>query len=133
MKNLKRRFSDAIMTFVFFFLLTLCAMTAWAQAAGATSQEISFGQYALPVILMVVLSFVYKVAGQQGDTPGMISNRFKPIIAIFIGVGLGIVALFYNAIAPITFKVVVDYVLYGFMTGCSAIGLWEGFKATAGK
>ena len=95
-------------------------------------QEISFGQYALPVILMVVLAFVYKIAGQEGDQPGYISNRAKPLIAIAVGIGLGIVGMYYKGIAP-SFKAVVDYVLYGFMTGCSTVGLWEGFKATAGK
>jgi len=91
-------------------------------------QEVNFGQYALPVILMVILSFIYKVFG-EGDGSGAISNRAKPVIAICIGMALGVIGIFYNGV-QLTFKNFVDYLLYGFMTGCSAVGLWEGFRAT---
>jgi hypothetical protein len=50
------------------------------------------------------------------------------LIAIGLGIVLGIVAMFYNGIQPI-FKNIVDYVLYGFMAGAGAVGLWEGFSA----
>ncbi len=91
--------------------------------------EVNFGQYALPVILMVILSLVYKVFGEDAGNPGMISDKAKPIIAICAGMGLGIVGMFYNAI-PLIFKNFVDYLLFGFMAGCSAVGLWEGIRAT---
>jgi len=84
--------------------------------------EVNFGQYALPVVLTVVLALIYKIATT-------ISDRAKPIIAVLCGIGLGVLGLFYNAVDPI-FKNVVDYVLYGFMTGCTAVGLWEITRAT---
>jgi hypothetical protein len=90
-------------------------------------EEISFGQYALPVILMVGLAFFYKIF-DKADGTSYIPNRLKPLIAISLGMLLGIVAMFYNGIQPI-FKNVVDYVLYGFMAGAGAVGLWEGFSA----
>lgn len=91
--------------------------------------DVNFGQYALPVILMVILSLVYKVFGEDAGKPGLISDKAKPVIAICAGMGLGIVGMFYNAV-PLIFKNFVDYLLYGFMAGCSAVGLWEGIRAT---
>ena len=85
-------------------------------------QEINFGQYAVPVVLTVILGLIYKVATT-------IPDRAKPIIAILAGVGLGVLGMFYNAVDPVL-KNIVDYVLYGFMTGCSAVGLWEITRAT---
>ncbi len=126
--NLKK-----IVAFVVFLIAAFAIIATFAFAQGAGGQkEISLGQYALPVILMVVLSLIYKMIGQDGDDPNLISNRAKPLIAILIGVGLGIVGMFYNGLAA-TFNNIVDSTLYGFMTGCSAVGLWEGFKATAKK
>jgi hypothetical protein len=90
-------------------------------------EEISFGQYALPVILMVGLAFFYKIF-DKADGTSYIPNRLKPLIAISLGIILGIVAMFYNGIQPV-FKNIVDYVLYGFMAGAGAVGLWEGFSA----
>jgi hypothetical protein len=90
-------------------------------------QEISFGQYALPVVLMIGLAFFYKLF-DKSDGTSYIPNRLKPLIAIGLGIVLGIVAMFYNGIQPI-FKNIVDFVLYGFMAGAGAVGLWEGFSA----
>jgi hypothetical protein len=89
--------------------------------------EVNFGQYALPVILMVGLGFIYKLF-DRADGTSYIPNRLKPLIAIGLGMALGIVGMFYNGIQPI-FKNIVDYLLYGFMAGAGAVGLWEGFSA----
>jgi len=94
-------------------------------------QEIRFGQYALPVILTVILAVVYKQF-DKADGTSSLPNRIKPLIAIAAGIFLGVVGMFYNGAQP-TFKAVVDYVLYGFMTGCSAVGLWEGFSKIKGS
>ncbi len=90
--------------------------------------EINFGQYALPVVLTVFLAIIYKIAGNPDGT-STIPDRAKPIIAICLGIGLGIVGMFYQAIAP-SFKNIVDHILYGLMAGAAAVGLWEGFRAT---
>jgi len=82
--------------------------------------EISFGQYSIPVIITVLLALVFKIL------PG-VSDAAKPFIAILLGIGLGIVGIFYAGLAP-TFPVIVDHVLYGLMTGAAAVGLWEGFS-----
>ena len=80
--------------------------------------EIQFGAYALPVVLMVILGFFYRIVGDGID------NRWKSVIAVFAGVGLGIAGIAYNA-QPWTAKVIIDYTLYGFMMGASAVGIWE--------
>lgn len=90
--------------------------------------EINFGPYALPVLLTVFLAIIYKLAGNPDGT-STIPDRAKPIIAILLGIGLAIIGMFYAGLKP-TFKVIVDYVLYGLMMGASAVGLWEGFRAT---
>jgi hypothetical protein len=80
--------------------------------------DIQFGAYALPVVLMVVLALFYRIVGEN------VSNRWKSVIAIVAGVGLGIAGIAYNE-QPWTAKIVIDYALYGFMQGAAAVGLWE--------
>lgn len=82
--------------------------------------EINFGQYSLPVLITVFLAITFKAVPS-------ISDAVKPFIAIFLGIGLGVVGMFYAGLAP-TFPIVVDHVLYGLMTGAAAVGLWEGFS-----
>ena len=80
--------------------------------------EVQFGSYALPVVLMVILGFFYRIVGEVLD------NRWKSVIAVVAGVGLGIAGIAYNE-QPWTAKVIIDYALYGFMMGASAVGIWE--------
>jgi multisubunit Na+/H+ antiporter MnhB subunit len=81
-------------------------------------EEIQFGAYALPVVLMVLLGLVYRITGEN------IPNRWKSVIAIVAGCGLGLAGVAYNS-QPWTAKVIIDYALYGFMQGAAAVGLWE--------
>lgn len=81
-------------------------------------EEIQFGAYALPVVLMVVLSLFYRIVGEALD------NRWKSVIAIVCGTGLGIAGIAYAG-QMWTAKVIIDYALYGFMQGAAAVGLWE--------
>ena len=90
--------------------------------------EINFGQYALPVVLTVLLAIIYKIAGNPDGT-STIPDRAKPVIAILLGMALGIAGMFYQGIKP-NFKSIVDFTLYGLMAGAAAVGLWEGFRAT---
>ncbi len=80
--------------------------------------EINFGVYALPVVLMVILALFYRIVGAN------VSNRWKSLIAIVAGVGLGIAGIAYNE-QPWTAKIIIDYAMYGFMQGAAAVGLWE--------
>lgn len=80
-------------------------------------EEITFGQYAVPVILTVVLGVIYKLVTT-------IPDKWKALIAICCGIGLGMVAIPYNSL-PFTVVNIVDHTIYGLMTGASAVGLWE--------
>lgn len=90
--------------------------------------EVNFGSYALPVVLTVLLAIIYKIAGNPDGT-STIPDRAKPVIAILLGIALGIAGMFYQGIKP-AFKSIMDFALYGLMTGAAAVGLWEGFRAT---
>lgn len=79
--------------------------------------EVSFGQYAVPVILTVVLQVVFNFFP-------VIADRWKSIIAISFGIALGLVAIPYNAL-PWTVVNIVDHAIYGFMLGASAVGIYE--------
>ena len=118
-----------------FVLVSLVTVLVWAlllrigwAANGSTLMEINFGQYAVPVILTVFLAIIYKIAGNPDGT-SMIPDRAKPIIALCLGTALGIAGMYYQGAEP-TFRTIVDYTLYGFMAGASAVGLWEGFRAS---
>lgn len=110
---------------MFFVLVLLAVMVCFIGLAFATNgepgEEVKLGQYALPAILMVILGVIYKVAES-------IPDRVKPLIALGVGVALGLIALRY-ANAAWTFSNIIDFVLYGFMTGASAIGLYEMSRA----
>ena len=80
--------------------------------------EINFGAYALPVVLMVILGLFYRFVGTE------VSNRWKSLIAVLAGVGLGMAGIAYAELAW-TAKNVIDFGLYGFMQGAAAVGLWE--------
>jgi uncharacterized membrane protein YadS len=83
--------------------------------------EISIGTYSLPVILTVVLGIVYKLFPVIGDS-------YKALVAVFIGALLGVVAMLYGA-ELVTAKIVIEYIIAGFMAGAAAVGLYEAQKA----
>lgn len=84
-------------------------------------EEINFGQYALPVILTAFLGFVYKFLDG-------IPDRWKPVISICLGMILALIGLKY-ADKPWIFPIIVDHLLYGFMVGASAVGIYEISRA----
>jgi len=79
--------------------------------------EITFGGYAMPVVLSLILGLVYKFTG-------VISDKWKALVSVGCGMFLGNLGIAY---AGLEWTVVnlVDYNLYGFMVGASAIGLYE--------
>lgn len=78
--------------------------------------EVNLGGYALPLVLSIVLSLIFKTIKFQ--------DRWKAPIAIFCGISLGLVGLAYQG-REWTIINIVDFVLYGFMTGAGAVGLYE--------
>ena len=79
-------------------------------------EDITFGQYALPVILTVILGIVYKFLS--------FGDKYKALLAVVIGMGLGILSIPYKGM-PWTVVTTVDALIYGLMVGASAVGLYE--------
>jgi hypothetical protein len=82
---------------------------------------LAIGAFGLPVILTIVLGMVYNAFPQVPD-------RAKPFIAAGCGIGLGILAMFYNTTPPFTYQAWIYHVLYGFLIGAEAVGLYEMSK-----
>lgn len=80
--------------------------------------EITIGQLAVPVILMIILGIIYNLVPS-------IADRWKAPIAIVVGIALCIVAMFYNEEA-FTIQMWIEYILGGLVYGAAAVGLYEG-------
>ena len=85
--------------------------------------EVMIGQYSVPFVLTAVLGFIFRIISGDGD-PARVSNRLKLGLAVAGGILLGLAALQYSG-KPWLYPLIVDYVLYGFMLGTSAIGINE--------
>lgn len=85
-------------------------------------QELAIGAFGVSVILSILLRLLYNTF--------QIPNKFKPWLAVFIGIVLGIVVMYYNKApdAIVGFKLIVDHILGGFMTGATAVGMYEMTK-----
>ena len=90
-------------------------------------EDIQFGSMAASAVLMGILALIYKVCTRDDGTK-LTSNRFKPLLAVGLGICLGIIGMYYNELAT-TFKNIVNHVLIGLNIGLSAVGLWELYKS----
>jgi hypothetical protein len=87
-------------------------------------EELTIGKYAASVIEAAVLAFIFSVIPD-------LSDRTKAIIAVLLGVGLGMVAVkFYGAAWD--FKTVVSNGLDGFFVGLAAVGVYRIQKEVRG-
>ena len=77
-------------------------------------------QYSFSGILAIMLGVIWKYIDAN--------DRWKPLIAIVCGIGLGLVSLGYMGKAW-TFVNIVNYAIYGFMNGAAAVGLYEGSRS----
>ena len=81
-------------------------------------QELSFGAYSLPLVVSLLLRWLYSLAGE-------LNNRIKQVIPVVLGVGIAYVYMGYASI-PWTVQSVVDNTLYGIINlGFAAIGFYE--------
>ena len=86
-------------------------------------QEIMFGQYALSVILTAVMALVFMLC-KKADGTSCVSDKWKNLIVIMVGIGLGLLSIwFLGKVADV--KNVVTGLLDGFFTSMSAVGLWK--------
>ena len=77
---------------------------------------LTIGAFGASVILSILLRLIYNTV--------TVNNKIKPWIAIVLGVALGFLAMCYAG-EETTVKIVIDYCLGGFMTGATAVGLYE--------
>ena len=77
---------------------------------------VKFGGYALPFLMTAFLAVIY-----QFHT---FTDKWKNLIALLLGIGLSILFLFYKGLAC-NIVTIVDYVIYGFLQGAAAVGLWK--------
>lgn len=106
-----------------FFLFLVIPLVVMAQAPVTPvdpTGEVNLGQYTIPGLITLFLMIIFNFLA--------IGDRYKPLIAIGLGVGLGILAIPYNR-QPWEFVIIVDCVLYGIIAGAAAVGLYEGQKA----
>jgi len=100
-----------------------------------TFDEFGLSRDTVPILLMVLLGFLFMVIAQmfyKGDQT-LISNEIKKELAVVVGMGVGILFMFYNAAIPgsevvIDLITVVKYLFGGFMMGANAIGLNQLMK-----
>jgi hypothetical protein len=86
-------------------------------------QEIMFGQYALSVILTAVMALVFMLC-KRDDGTSCVSDKWKNLIVILVGLGLGLLSIWYLA-KPASVVNIVTGLLDGFFTAMSAVGLWK--------
>ena len=79
-------------------------------------EEVTFGQYSVPIILTVILAIIYKFI--------TFGDKYKALLAVCVGILLGLLAIPYKGV-DWTIVNVVDHALYGLMTGAAAVGLYE--------
>lgn len=77
-----------------------------------------FGEYALPVLISVLLGVMWKVF------PHLQKDRWKALTALIVGLGFGLLSLEYVGLDWTTVNVT-DYALYGVVSGLAAVGLYE--------
>jgi len=93
-------------------------------------QEVNLGQYAIPFIITILLAFVFKPFDNPDGT-SKLKDWIKGYIAAALGILICLVAMFYKG-GTITFTTWVDYILYGFIQGASAIGIFKLAQFTPG-
>ena len=93
--------------------------------------ELSFGQYGLSVILTGVMAFVFMLCKKE-DGSSCVSDKWKNLIVILVGLGLGLLSIWYFA-KPANVVNIVSGLLDGFFTSMSAVGLWKTLGIQTGR
>ena len=111
---------------VIFLLLFFFPVIALAQTIPPDAgTEISFGKYSLPVIVWLVTSILYYALPS-------IPNRLKVLIAVCIGVALGLLFIPYSNL-EFSIKTIVDHILFGLMAGFTSSGIYEGINRAVAR
>lgn len=86
-------------------------------------QELQIGSIGVSVILSILLRMLYGTWD--------VSSRAKPWISVGLGLALAVVVMLTTLpAAQCSFKIIVSYLVQGFMVGATATGLYEMTKGT---
>jgi hypothetical protein len=91
--------------------------------------EIMLGKYSVSFILTILLAWVF---GLVTDNPDTLSNRLKKAIAVLSGIGLSILAMFYQiaqGFLVLNLPTIVDFIISGFLIGAASIGINQLMKS----
>ena len=94
-------------------------------------QEIMFGQYALSVIITAVMALVFMMCKREDGT-SCLSDKWKNLVIIIIGLGFGLLSIWYVG-KPANVVNVVQGLLEGFFTSMGAVGLWKTLGIQTGR
>ena len=79
--------------------------------------ELQFGNFTISVIIAVILGVSFKIFGD------ILDDRSKVLIAILVGIALGVVSIPYAGLEWTAVNIV-NNVLSGFMSAAAASGLY---------
>jgi len=103
---------------IIFAFLTIGAPILFAQGIGGElSQDLSFGQYPIPLLLTIIMAFIYRAIP-------VIPDRLKGFITVAVAIALGYLWLVYSSVT-IDVHSLVDTFAYCFIQGCAAVGIYE--------
>lgn len=77
---------------------------------------VKLGGYGIPFLMTAFLAVIYQFHN--------FTDKWKNAIALFLGIGLSILFLFYKGM-PLNVVNLIDYTIYGFLQGASAVGIWK--------
>ena len=83
------------------------------------TNELQIGSVGISIVLTILLRMIYGTFN--------VPKKYKPWIAVIIGVVLSLIAFYTTGSAP-TFAALVTYMVQGFMVGATAVGLYEMTK-----
>ena len=84
-------------------------------------EDLQIGSVGVSIVLSILLRMVYGTVE--------IGSRAKPWISTGLGIGLAIVVMLMTS-GVYDFKIVVGFVVQGFMIGATATGLYEMTKSS---
>ncbi len=85
--------------------------------------EIMVAQYGLSALLTVIMGIIYKFF-ELPDGSSSLADKWKTLLIPLAGMFLGLLGMTYQGEAW-TAKIVITYLVNGFMSGAASIGLWK--------
>ena len=94
------------------------------------NETVVFGQFGMSVVISVILGVIFK-RWENPDGSSSLKAWKKTWIACAVGMIFGLIGMVYMGIV-FSAKNVILYLITGFMTGTTSIGMFEIMKNTPG-